>query len=300
MKSLLHRVLPNSVYESIRQYRSRVRERQLRNQPLTKIMCGNYEIEAPKEHLLVALQKSQPYKDLCVGISARFLSEKYPDKAIIDIGANIGDTAAIIATYSRANLILVEPSDYYYEILARNAKLFPNKVTLVKAMISDGTNVGGSLHHWGGTAEFKGNDHSEADMTTKRLIDIADRDTCFVKTDTDGFDFGIILDSMTWLKDHKPGYLFEDWFGNGSDFAVANQVCTELMDMGYMYFIVWDDAGFHILSTTSFDTLVQLHHYLFKITANNAHNRINNYDILCLHERDEDVYENISAWFAVN
>jgi FkbM family methyltransferase len=278
-----------------------MRDRRFRNQALTKVMCGNYEIEAPKEHLLMAAKKTQPYRDLFVGIAARFLSEKYPTDAIIDVGANIGDTAAIIATYSRARLILVEPSDYYYEILARNTKLFPNEVTLIKAMISDGTDAGGSLHHWGGTAEFKANDDSKDNKTTtKRLIDIVDGDTCFVKTDTDGFDFCIILDSLTWLKDQKPGYLFEDWFRNGSDLIAANQVCAKLIDIGYIYFIVWDDAGFHLLSTTSLDTLVQLHHYLFKVSENGGTVRINNYDILCLHQRDEDIYKKISAWFAAN
>jgi hypothetical protein len=60
--------------------------------------------------------KLQPYRDLCIGISAKYISVKYPNKAIIDIGANIGDTAAIIATYAQNNVYLNIVSYVFAEI----------------------------------------------------------------------------------------------------------------------------------------------------------------------------------------
>ena len=55
-------------------------------QPLTNIQVGDYQLEAPESHILVQIGKKQPYRDLCVGISAKYLSEKYQDSVMIDVG----------------------------------------------------------------------------------------------------------------------------------------------------------------------------------------------------------------------
>ena len=74
---------------------------------------------------------------------------------------------------------------------------------------------------------------------------------------------------------------------------------ARLMEIGYAYFMVWDDAGFHLVSTSSLGVLRDLNRYLMKIYQNAGHYSIYNYDVLCLHEQDKDVYQNICEWYKV-
>ena len=107
---------------------------------------GAYEIEAPANHQILSLVKSQPYRELCVGITAKYVSAKYPNGTMVDIGANIGYTAAIMATYARNKLILVEGTSYYFDFLVRNTCQLSNEIVTKKALVADGSTLSGSFH----------------------------------------------------------------------------------------------------------------------------------------------------------
>lgn len=140
------------------------------------------------------MRQSQPYRDLCVGITAKFVTEEYANATIVDIGANIGDTAAIIAQYTSAKIVLVEASDYDAGILTKNVRQFPNEIEIQRVFVADGKEVHGNLHYRCGTAFFE--ESSGSSKETRRLCDIADENTRFVKTDADGFDVKIIRASL--------------------------------------------------------------------------------------------------------
>jgi hypothetical protein len=126
---------------------------------------------------------------------------------------------------------------------------------------------------------------------------LADEKTCFIKTDTDGYDFRILMDSLEWLASAHPAILFENQIRNSPDLNSANELYVRLVEIGYAYFIVWDDPGFHLLSTTSLDVLIDLNRYLFRVWQNDGHKSIFNYDVLCLHQSDYDIYQNICEWY---
>ena len=97
--------LPKPVYEFLRQKKRHYKERKFFSQSLTQIKCGAYQLQI-QNHLLLSLHKFQPYRDLCVGVVAKYIAAKYPGGTIVDIGANVGDTAALIATYSKTNYLV--------------------------------------------------------------------------------------------------------------------------------------------------------------------------------------------------
>ena len=72
---------------------------------------------------------------------------------------------------------------------------------------------------------------------------------------------------------------------------------SKLMKAGYEYFIVWDDPGHHVVSTSSLDVLKDLNRYLFRISQSDGAKSICNYDVLCLHPRDSDVYRDVTEWY---
>ncbi len=300
MRRLIKRVLeklPESISEYLLQRGKGVQDRLYLKQGFTQIKCGAFQLQSPKNHLLVGVHKAQPYRDLCVGIVSKFVSAKYPDGTIIDIGANIGDTAALIATYSKSKLILVEASDYFFEILARNVKQLPNEMVLKKTMISNGRAVSGSLHYRGGTAYFHESGETEVQIKTERLANVADGKTRFIKVDTDGFDVEILSGSLDWLAVEHPAILFEDEVRDDKALLAVNGLMDELNGIGYKYFIVWDDPGLHIVSTSSVDVLKDLNRYLYKLSQEKFRSTIFNYDVLCMHCSDEDIYQSVRGWY---
>lgn len=267
------------------------------SQSLVPLECGSYVLQSPSRHILIELRNIQPYRDLCIGITAKYIGEKYPSATFVDVGANIGDTAALMATYSSNKLILVEPSDYFYSLLSLNSKSFQNETILIKSLISDGSPVTGCLKHWGGTAFFDSESDHAQDFKTMRLCDISTDDLAFIKLDTDGFDFGILQNSINWLKYTKSAVLFENQIYNTKDLADSNNVLEKLFSIGYHYFLVWDDPGILLFASNSLDSLHELNYYLFKVHQIKHRISIFNYDILCLHERDHDIFHKVKRWF---
>jgi len=152
----IKKMMGESVYDWARMFRYKyLTEPRFKNQKLVDIKIGNMAIKAPEKHILFELHKRQPYRDLAIGIIAHAVSEKYPDATIVDIGANIGDTAAMIASYCGNPLILIEASDYFYDILVKNSSLFPNVKRIEKVFVSNKPRVRGILRYWGGTARFE-------------------------------------------------------------------------------------------------------------------------------------------------
>lgn len=295
LKNLAKLILPEFLLIYIKKY---VQRKKIFNQKLTLLKCGDYEIFAPCNHILINLKNKQPYRDLCIGISAKYIYEKYPTGTIIDIGANIGDTAAIIATYSKSKLILVEGSNYFFNILTKNLTEISNEIILHNAFVFDGSSINGTLHHWGGTSYFDENNNKDAKTQhTVKLCDIADDKSSFIKIDTDGYDFKILLNSIEWLSQYTPAILFENSIRNIEDFNNSQELIKKLYAIGYQSFVIWDDAGYHLVSTNLLNVVEDLNKYLFKIWQNIGHKSIYNYDILCLHSKDEDVYTSITNWY---
>lgn len=179
----------------------------------------------------------------------------------------------------------------------RNVSQFSNETITKKCFISDGKEVLGSFHHWGGTGSFREEVNGESRINTERLSNIADKNTSFIKLDTDGYDFKILIDNLDWLAEVRPAILFENQIQNSRDLSDSNELLTQLIQIGYRYFVVWDDPGFHLVSTTSLDVLLDMNRYLYKVWQNNKHQSIYNYDVLCLHQTDEDIYKDICAWY---
>jgi FkbM family methyltransferase len=277
----------------MRRSRAHRRERSFAAQATRSVRCGNYILECPGSHILLQTGDTQPLRDQAVAFAAQYLGEKYPDSTMIDIGANIGDTAALMASSCRNRLLLVEPSDYYFGLLQRNSTCWPNPTVLKKVLVGAESAAQLGVFHWGGTAEFVQGEIADAKVPTERLCNLTSEHVCFVKTDTDGYDFQLLLDGLPWLKQQRPGVLLEVAIRSISDSAVADELFTQLHEIGYAHFVVWDDAGWPIIAGATIDGVRQLNRYLQLIWTIPHTARIFNYDVLCLQSADADVLAHI-------
>ena len=130
------------------------------------------------------------------------------------------------------------------------------------------------------TASFRADESGTVRTTTERLSQICDDKTCFIKLDTDGYDFFILRDSIDFLASQQPAILFENQIRTVEDLDASNHVLGALSKTGYSGFVVWDDPGFHLVSTTAIEVLQDLNRYLFSVWKKPGHRSICNYDVL--------------------
>lgn len=300
MKTWLQKLLPNRIWAFLRQIYHGVYARFFKVSPSDVwIECGDFRLRAPAHHALASLKKRQPLRDEFVGVTARLLSERYPDSTLVDIGANIGDTVALMATHSRNPIVAVEPSDLFHRYLVENCAQIPNSVEVLKIVVGDGKDLEARLEHFAGTARILQDQGAGNRMETRCLAEVAPEGTRFIKLDTDGFDFGILLSNLAWVETHKPAVLLEVELPSETSFQQAMELFQKLVDGGFTRFVVWDDAGYLLLSTDSMNVLEHLFRYLLRISKQEGIRSIYNYDILCLPKRDEDLHTRIEEWYAL-
>jgi len=116
---------------------------------------------------------------------------------LIDVGANIGDTAALISeTVNGASILCIEGNDKVLEFLSYNVKLIKNNsITIEPCFCTDSpSNIGFSVDMHYGTAKLVKNEMSNIQGDT--LDNIVNRYPIFEKTnllkiDTDGFEITV-------------------------------------------------------------------------------------------------------------
>lgn len=219
---------------------------------------------------------------------------------MIDIGANIGDTAAIMASEASNPLVLVEPSEFFLGFLRKNAGKLGRECTILTVIVSDESReVRGDLRHWGGTASLATGESGSQRFQSLTLREIAPANTCFVKIDTDGFDFPIILGARDWWAQSRTAVLFEAHVDTVADLASAERCIRMLWSLGYRHWIVWDDPGHHVASLQDPDMVIDLHRFLLALKDRSSRfgsaRGICNLDVLALHDKDSDVFGQITA-----
>ncbi len=139
-------------------------------------------------------------------IEENFISEQYKDldvknKIVIDIGANIGDTAIYFALKGAKHVYAFEPYPYSYNLAQHNIKTnkLQNKITILNEGCGGESNkirIKQDYKNYGGTdlKEFKNG--KIIPITT--LGDIMNRfkiNNAVLKVDCEGCEYGIILKS---------------------------------------------------------------------------------------------------------
>src|SRR3989442_815026 len=161
--------------------------------PLLRWRVGEVDLLLPLSHPLPFFRHDHPLYDREIG---RIAAEA--GGAVVDVGANIGDTAAEIRSHTTAPILCVEGDDRFFSILARNApQLEP--VELEHAFVE--APARGRLERGSGTARVV---EGDGELRGKPLAQIlADHPNfaqpALVKLDTDGMDVAIVLANLDFL-----------------------------------------------------------------------------------------------------
>jgi FkbM family methyltransferase len=213
------------------------------------------ELYMPWSHLLPDYARARPtYGQNLIELAAA-MSHRAPDDGplkLLDIGANIGDSALQVLHRVDARVLCVEADPYWMRYLRRNAGS-DERITIEEALlVSNDEQRGGAVApvRQMGTTRFaptKSGDTTPPRLSVSELRERHPdfRDIRLIKSDTDGFDAALVPAVAREWAASRPVLFFE--FDPGLARAVGNQdphqLWRELADCGYTELAIWDNTG---------------------------------------------------------
>lgn len=263
--------------------------------PLISYTLGDISLALPTSHNLPITRARLPNYSLNVGRIAKHIQAKYPELAIVDIGANVGDTVAILRSQCNSPILCIDGNARFYSLLELNtAKL--KDIYLEKAFVGFATGtVKGHVSTGKGTAHVVFDDTSNESVYMKALPDILEGhpiflETKLVKIDTDGFDVSIVIDNLPLWRKARP-VLFLEYMP--APFTAERpqelEVFEKLRTAGYQMALVYEETGEYAFSVDLQHT--QTLEDLFRFYAGRRDKRY--CDLAIFHAEDADLCQTI-------
>ncbi|MDE2085441.1 MAG: FkbM family methyltransferase [Xanthomonadaceae bacterium] len=221
-----------------------------------------YPMLLPSKHVLTEFFQPQsayyqPYRESGMVKIAQTLERMGRRGTAIDIGANIGDTCAILHRHCGLRIASIDASDFFFPYLVKNIQRhFADRATAQQAFVLAGrSDAPKGLYHWGGTAKAVDapfSEHCPAIAIADLLATV--ENTALLKVDIDGFDIELIdglfaaADAGDTPAPTFPIY-FEYEFANGGPDAIRARCAMSLgfferaAAAGYTRAFAWDDPG---------------------------------------------------------
>ena len=215
---------------------------------------GRCTLHAPSDHRLGRFRARHPLYDRRLPVLARLLGEAAPDAAILDVGANIGDSAALCRLEGcRSRILAIEASLTYLKFLLLNRIKRPAVfagVEPVWSLVGTDPDAAIELHDGTARAAVAGRDGARFERAPlASLQQIAARagvqDVGLVKVDTDGQDQAIVLAELDWLKAARPVLWLETDIAAKADETDWARILTEGA-ADWPFLVAFDNFGFAV------------------------------------------------------
>jgi FkbM family methyltransferase len=201
--------------------------------PLLRWRVGSADLLLPLSHELPFYRHDHPLYDRAIGEIAADLGGP-----VVDVGANVGDTAAEIRSRTGVPVLCVEGDARFFTILTRNApQLEP--VELEHAFVEGPAT--GAVERGRGTARVVAGADSLPGKPLSRILEEhpAFAEPALVKLDTDGMDVPIVLANLELFERTKPVLFFE----YDPHLGATPEVFARLREIGYRRMDVYENTG---------------------------------------------------------
>ncbi len=263
---------------------------------------GRYRIRLPIGSSLPETVLRYPLVNIAIGKLADTLKAKYPDLHVIDIGANGGDTAAIVRQSSDIPVLCIEGDENILPLLRENISRMGAGMSIEPSFVGE-EGKGIDLHK----VMRPGLNASMANAVTETvngtqlhsLESILVRHPGFdraklLKIDAEGYDFDIVLHSVGFIESARPVIYFEynpfeyNRGVNPEEITYGPKVIERLAGLGYAYFLYFDSFG-HFLARlpAGDDNVFHLHEYLRSNWANGT--AVPYFDVCAVPVEDSDL-----------
>lgn len=260
-----------------------------------QVKVGNFELTLPTSNPLIITYTEQKDFATEIGRLVNYVYDKYADLTFLDVGANTGDTVAVVKSAKDVPVISIEGDEFSYSYLKRNTAQFSN-VTIFNNFLGEKKgSIDADLQKkgWNTTIVPGKGTGNKIDMITLDDLLTTNFPTNVVsqikllKIDTEGFDTIIIRGALNFIQTIKPVIYFEY---NRDNMQAINEdglaTIRHLESLGYKTILFFDDRGRFILSTDMADkqTIQHLNDY-----ADGKNGLIYYYNICLFHEDDSDI-----------
>lgn len=230
--------------------------------PLVHAKVHGVDLVLPISHNLPRYAAQYPYYDTVLPAFTRFmlgLRERDRRLVVIDIGANVGDTAKLVSTVDsdRVSIVCIEADEAYLPLLRRNTEGLDVEIHNVIAAAATQTTVASMSRSIAGTSSIaEGGDHRQAmaldDLVAAKSVDI-------LKIDTDGYEFEVLRGSLRTLERCSPAVFIEFSPHHLVTYGKVDPalVLRLLHDAGYANAIIYDHLGYPLALTELTPTVVQ-------------------------------------------
>lgn len=248
---------------------------------------GQFPLRLPRDHALPKHRRRWPLYGKPLELLADAMREVRGTYVAVDVGANVGDTAALISLGGNVPTLCIEGDPHYLPYLDYNAAVIGAHLTVERCFVggTEGTVDPHELRRRAGTTSFhpavrpnaaEPTPHSNPlDRTTaaaapalRRLEAILADHPEFtrpglIKFDTDGQDFGLLLAHRQLLSELRPVLFFEYDVNCGREgMTLSCQSLVALSESGYARYVLFDNFGNYLLSTADPGIFPDLNLYL--------------------------------------
>jgi FkbM family methyltransferase len=196
---------------------------------------GGAELALPLSHELPFYRNDHPLYGEAVGRIAAALAGP-----VVDIGANVGDTAAIVRAHSDAPILCVEGDDVFFDLLARNVGQLGD-VELERAFVrgSEPRAPSEGVERARGTARLVGGGGRTKPLAAVLADHPRFAEPALLKLDTDGMDVPILLANVDLIERLRPTLFFE----YDPHLGAHPGVFAALAGIGYREAVVFENTG---------------------------------------------------------
>jgi len=261
--------------------------------PEITFAIGESQLRLPLSHelpfyRLLFPQYSENLANICF-----HAGQKYPGFTMIDVGANVGDSAVVARQRSHHPILCLEGEPRFFQLLAENTRKMGNIECEETFVGAPGDNASGICRERGNATVRLGSCSSELAMCT--LSEALKRHPGFansrlIKLDAEGFDCRIITAEAELLRRCQP-VLFFEYYPHACQKAgyEAFTVFPLLLSLGYATLLVYQNCGpyFMSLNLDQLCSLQDLHHFLVS--------RDGYCDVAAFHNEDRDLAGAIRA-----
>lgn len=265
-----------------------------RNTPGT-VKVGKFPIQMPGKNIQLINYQLYPGLNIQLGRLAAAIYKKYPGMTVIDVGANVGDTIAVLKSAADVPVIGVEGDDTSFQFLEKNIAQFSN-VSIVKTFLgekSQETKVSMDKSGWNNTIIPDAAGTQQVQF--KSLDDVMNEggynnaEIKLLKVDVEGFDTIVLRGAAAIIHQHKPVLFFE--YNRENMIAINEDGLSTILSFrkeGYNKIAFFDHKGTLLVATDMIneEVITYLHNYI-----SSRHNLLGYYDICIFHEQDAVVAE---------
>lgn len=217
----------------------------------------------PRKHVLPHFVRAgSPYAENLVELGVR-IREAEGDLCLLDIGANVGDSALLVLDRAPGTAVCVEPDPEWLTYLEANVGDRPNIAVEPSVLLGPDADLDAPLaivHQAIGTSQVTRAEEGSGlpAITTDELLRRHPQleKVRLIKTDTDGYDVMLVPHLVTTFAASHPVVFFE-YDPRPTRIATPEldpvALWQYLVDAGYEQAVIWDNGGRLIASAPTAD-----------------------------------------------